>query len=414
MNEWNFEAPREIGLGDHDVPLLGSHLQGKRIALLVTGGIAAIKSPLIARMLRRYGADVTAYISKSGLEYTTVGALEWCTTNPVIQNLSSASEHLSDGDPFDAYLVAPATYNTINKMASGIADDALSTTLASALGRMEQGKSQVLVAPTMHNTLHNSLLTASLKKLNTMGVRVIPPRIAYGKNNIPHEKVLAAEVCRAVSTSPLKGKKIMITGGNTPVPIDNVRRICNRFRGRLGAKIAEEIYLRGAESCFILGDGAYRPERHIPFVVARTYDDYLRMVMDELDSKKYDIGIFSAAVADYQPESRTEGKIPSGQDLTIKLKSTTKVIREVRKRFEDLFMVTFKYQENITHEELMKIAQSRIDSGYPVVVANRGEDIDENGQQIAHMLTGNEESKKMVGKSSIARGIADLLEKRVL
>ncbi|HMB52035.1 MAG TPA: flavoprotein, partial [Thermoanaerobaculia bacterium] len=238
MDAWDFSPPPTSDLGDHDVTFVGSHLAGKRVALLVTGGIAAFKAPLVARALRKQGADVVAFASEEGLRYVTAETLEWSTVNPVVTRLTAAAEHLSDDDPFDAYLVAPATYNTINKMAAGIADGTVTSALASALGRMEQGETKVLVVPTMHGSLHNSILTASLERLDAMGVRVVPPREDYGKHNIPSEEAIVAEVCRAVATSPLAGRRVLVTGGPTPVPIDAVRRITNRFRGRLGAEIA--------------------------------------------------------------------------------------------------------------------------------------------------------------------------------
>ena len=106
---------------------------------MVSGGIAAITAPFIARALRKQGATVVAYASKEGLRYTTEDSLEWSTTNPVITRLSPSAEHLHDAERFDGYLVAPATYNTINKVALGIADGVLTATLAAAIGRMVRG-----------------------------------------------------------------------------------------------------------------------------------------------------------------------------------------------------------------------------------------------------------------------------------
>jgi phosphopantothenoylcysteine decarboxylase/phosphopantothenate--cysteine ligase len=410
MKEWDMSPPPPSELGDHDVFRLGNHLVGKRVALMVTGGIAAMKAPLVARSLRQQGAEVVAYVSSEALRYTTTDALEWSTTNPVVTRLSAYSEHLSDSTPFDLFLVAPATYNTINKMATGIADGVITTTLGSAIGRMEQGKSKILVAPTMHNSLHNIILTESLKKLKAMGVRIIPPREANGKHNLPDEKTLTAEVCRAASSSALKGCPILVTGGPTPVPIDNVRRIVNRFRGKLGVKMMEEFYLRGADVLLIHGDGGYLPPTHLPYVVAKTYDDYYQKVMAELEQKEYAIGIFSAGVADYKPEKTLPGKTPSGKNWSLNLIPTVKVIDEVKNRFPHLFMLTFKYQENLSHNELMEIAYHRLNSGYPAIVANRGEDVGANGEQIAHLVTGIGQSRKFIGKQAIAVGIADYLE----
>lgn len=409
MHSWKPEPPPTSELRDREVPRLGDHLEGKRIALLVTGGIAAMKAPFIARALRRFGADVVAFSSREGLRYVAEEALAWSTVHPVVTELTYQAEHLSDEAPFDAYLLAPATYNTLNKLAYGIADTVVTTALASAIGRMERGGTKVLVAPTMHGTLHNAILTEGLERLERFGVRVIPPREAYGKHNIPETEVLVAEVLRAVSSSPLRGCPVLVTGGSTPVPIDNVRRITNRFRGRLGIEIARELYFRGAEVMLIHGDGAFPVPAELPHRIARTYQDYRAMVHDELAATPYRAGVFSAAVADYRPVEVAEGKIPSGQKLTLELVPTAKIIDEVRTRQPDLHMVTFKYQETVEHDELMSIASKRLER-FECVVANRGEEVGPEGEQIAWLLARDKEPRQVNGKGAIAAAIADQLE----
>src|SRR5690606_18776379 len=218
----------------------------------------------IARALRRQGADVVAFTSSEALRYVAEEALSWSTNHPVVTQLTPAAEHLSDAAPFDAYLVAPATYNTINKVRHGIADTVVTSALGSALGRMEQGRTKVLIAPTMHGSLHTSILTESMKALAAQGVRIIPPREDYGKHNIPEDERLVAEVCRAVSQSPLKGLSFLVTGGPTPVPIDAVRRITNRFSGRLGITIADELFLRGADVTLIHAGSLLSPPVYLP------------------------------------------------------------------------------------------------------------------------------------------------------
>ncbi|MEL6440238.1 MAG: bifunctional phosphopantothenoylcysteine decarboxylase/phosphopantothenate--cysteine ligase CoaBC [Cyanobacteria bacterium J06621_8] len=410
MNDWDFQPPPASSLGDRQVALESTHLQGKRIALLVSGSIAAIKAPLIARTLRRQGAEVVAFVSGEALRYTTVEALEWSTTNRVVTKLTANAEHLSDEAPFAAYLVAPATYNTINKTALGIADGTLTSTLASALGRMEQGLSQVIIVPTMHGSLHNSILTESLKKLASLEVHIMPPKVAYGKNNLPSEKAIACFVCRAVSNSPLKNLPILVTGGPTPVEIDQIRRLTNRFTGRLGSYIAEELYLRGAEVMLIHGQGSYTPPDYLPYRLVTSYQEYLTEVMQQLQ-RPYRFGIFSAAVADYQPAEVFPGKIPSGGKLSkIDLVPTQKVISEVRAKFPHLGMITFKYQEQVSHDKLISIARNRLKQGYQMVVANRGEEHRETGEQVAYLVTPDANPKKVVGKQNIAQAIADYLE----
>lgn len=411
MNDWNFSIPPESELADREVALLSNHLQHKRIALLITGSIAAMKAPLIARTLRRHGADVVAFVSFEALRYTTIEALEWSTTNPVITKLTAAAEHLSDDNPFAAYLVAPATYNTINKMAQGIADGVITSALGSAIGRMERGKTQILVAPTMHGSLHNSILIKSLQQLAQMGIKIIPPVVAHGKNNLPSEQAISFAVCRAVSRSPLKDTYILVTGGPTPVPIDNIRRLTNRFTGRLGAAIAEELYLRGAKVKLIHGLSSYSPPEYLPQKIVSTYDEYRTAVIQELTQHPYRAGIFAAAVADYQPDRVFPGKIPSGEELkTLNLYPTQKVIAEVKAKFPDLHQVTFKYQENISLQKLIDIANARLEQGYQMVVANRGEESGAQGEQIAYLVTKNKEPIKAIGKPQIAIAIANYLE----
>ncbi|MFM1745606.1 MAG: hypothetical protein RLZZ630_1543 [Bacteroidota bacterium] len=405
--DWDLSPPLSAPMGDHDVPHESDHLKGKRIALMVTGGIAAMKAPILARALRRRGAEVIAFCSEESLHYVGREALEWSTCNPLVTQLTWRAEHLSDAEPFDAYLIAPATYNTIGKFAQGIADTLIPSALASALGRLQQGKTQILIAPAMHGTMHNDILIRNVRTLMGLGVQFIPPRDDYGKHNLPDEGLIVAAVCRALSVSPLKGRKILVTGGPTPVPIDGVRRILNRFRGRLGAEIAEELLLRGADPVFILGDGAWKPKRWIPLRIASTYDDYKRLVMEAMD-EGVEAGIFSAGVADYQPAKRTEGKIPSGQSgLSIDLVPTEKIIELARNKRPDLYIVSFKYQEQVTVEQLLKIARDRLDL-YPVVIANRGEET-QGLQQRAWIVT-RDNTREVDGKAEIASAICDHLE----
>lgn len=359
---------------DRDVQLLGNHLEGKDIALLVSGGIAAYKSPSLVRHFRQYGANVHVYLTPEAREYVTERSLEWASTNPVISNLSSDAEHLRDS--IDAYVIAPATYNTIGKFAQGIADNALTTTLTSALGRLEKCETSILLAPAMHGSMVNSVYRENIEKLVSKGIKVIQADDKWGKLNLPKSHYIVVQTIRELSDSKLKGKNILITAGPTPGRIDNVRLITNRFRGRLGINIADEAYMRGADVKLLLGAAGMQAPNYIDTTIIRDYHMYLSNVMEELEQKHVDIGIFSAAVADYIPTEVREGKIPSqGALKSIPLKDTIKVIKEVRNKFPELFMVTFKYEEGILKERLEEIAMQRVNQGYELVVANRGEDM---------------------------------------
>jgi phosphopantothenoylcysteine decarboxylase/phosphopantothenate--cysteine ligase len=406
--DWEFQPPASPAIGDHDVPLVSSHLAGQRIALLVGGGIAAMKTPLLARALRRRGAEVTAFCTAEALRYVGAEALEWSTCRPLVRELTWRAEHLSDDDDFAAYLVAPATYNTIGKAANGIADTVLTATLASALGRLARGETEVLMAPTMHGSMHNAVLEANSRRLADLGVRFVPPRDACGKHNLPEEELLVAAVCRALSRSPLRGRRILVTGGPTPVPIDGVRRITGRFRGQLGATIHEELLRRGADSRLVLGDGGWRPAAWLPEVaVAPTYDAYREWVLAEVAAGAA-AAVLSAAVADYRPREVVAGKVPSGQrEWRLDLEPTEKVIDLVAAAAPKMPIVSFKYMEGVSHEELMAEARRRLER-YAVVVANRGEEITE-AVQVAWVVT-REGERRLEGKQAIAAGVAGVLE----
>lgn len=196
---WDLSAPPASALHDRAVAPQGDALEGRRIALMVTGGIAAMRAPMTARALRKQGASVVAFASPAALRYVAEDALAWATTAPVITRLSPEAEHLADDAPVDAYLVAPATYNTLNKFAAGVADTPLLATLASALGRSERGRAAVLVAPTMHGTMHNRILVESLRRLRALGVHVVPPKQEDGKDKLPDDAALIAAVAAALA-----------------------------------------------------------------------------------------------------------------------------------------------------------------------------------------------------------------------
>lgn len=197
---FKFQPPTPSDLGDREVVRDGTALENARVALMVTGGIAAFKAPLVARALRRQGAVVTAFATTEALRYVAREALEWATTQAVVVELTAAAEHLSDDAPFDLYLVAPATYSAIGKLANGIADTPVTAALASGLGRTQRGAAALLLAPTMHGSMHTSILERNIAVLVEAGCTIVPPRDEYGKHNLPDEQVLVAACAAAFAT----------------------------------------------------------------------------------------------------------------------------------------------------------------------------------------------------------------------
>ena len=409
---WNFEPPQASSLQDREVLKHGNHLEGKRIGLMITGSIAAYRCPDLVRDLRREGAEVQVYATREGLRYVSKDALEWCSLNPVIDHFSPDAEHLFDQKPLDAFLVAPASYSVINKTAMGLADSVVTSTLASALGRCEREGTPVLIAPAMHGSMHNSLLKENLKRLHDMGVFIIPPRQSHGKNNLASAEIMVAEVIRSLTQSPLKGCRILITGGPTPVPLDRIRRITTKFSGGLSIEISREAWFRGAEVKLILGRGSLQPPSYLDSLEIADFHQYRKSLLDTIEEHQAEWGIFTAAVADYEPEEVYEGKWQSlDQEKILKLVPTSKVIQEVKERFPLLKQVPFKYEEGVDHEELMEIARERMESGsHRLLVANRGNEFLDSGEQVAWILTSGSNPEKVVGKKQIASALLDRIE----
>lgn len=173
---------------DLQVERLGKQLEGYRVGLCVTGGIAAIESPKVARQLRRYGAEVKVYATAEALKFVGEDALIWGSGNDVVKGLTGRAEHICLED---LVLVAPATLNTFNKVFAGIADNVVNCLVASALGK----KVPVYMAPTMHMSLYNNpFFQENLSRAEKYGVKIIEPRFGENKAKIPKTTSIVKEV----------------------------------------------------------------------------------------------------------------------------------------------------------------------------------------------------------------------------
>lgn len=391
---------------DLQVEKLENYLENKKIALCITGGIATIEAPKIARHLRRYGADVTIYATDSALKFIGKPALEWGSGKESITQLSGLAEHICSED---LVIIAPATINTINKIFSGIADNPVTTLVASALGK----NIPIIIAPTMHMSLYNNPFLKNNLKSNLYSkykIKIIEPRFEEGKAKIPKIDIIVAEASRELSNHAIKDKRILVTGGSTPGKIDDVRFITNKFKGTLAVEIAKEAHHRGAIVKLLINKTGVEIPSYLDVIYHKDYDEYYENVIKYSDPNTTDAAILTAAVADYLPEY-TPGKIPSGKLTSISLKQTKKVIEEIRKKYPLLFMVTFKHEAKLTKEELLEIAQKRINQGYQIVVANRDEDINENHK--AYIVSKNGVISEPESKKEIAKDIINILSKSI-
>lgn len=367
---------------DLTVESLGTHLNGKKIAMIVPGGIAAYKAaPSIARHCRQYGADVVIYTTSAALEFTTETSMDWASQNEVIMELTGSSEHLLD---YDAYVVVPATLDFIGDMANGIAHDAATTTAASAFGKIQHDDSKkLIVVPAMHGSMYaNPAFQRNIEFLKEKNVKFVEPKITEDKANLADTHSIVAYTIRELSEDPLKGKMVLLNAGPCWAKIDDVRAVTNIFRGRLGIAIAEELYMRGADVRLIYGPGGLQVPKFIDTVKVKYYEDMYDAVLSEVGSQSYDVGIFSSAIPDYKPREVVCGKIKSTGGLEVlEFDHTEKIINKVRDLCPELCMATFKLEVDIEEADLLEIGWERL-KDYDVVVANLLEDMSERDHTV--------------------------------
>ncbi|TMI27246.1 bifunctional phosphopantothenoylcysteine decarboxylase/phosphopantothenate--cysteine ligase CoaBC [Candidatus Bathyarchaeota archaeon] len=337
----------------------GRELSGKKIALLVTSSVASFKAPEIARELMRHGADVQAVISPSTERMVGADLLEWATGNTVVTRLTGKLEHIalagkSQGH-VDLVLVAPATANTIGKLASGIDDTPVTTVAATAIG----SRIPVIIAPAMHEPLYDhSIVQENVQRLKKIGVEFVEPEIIEGKAKIAStEKIVGAVIARLSSNKAgdLEGRRVLVTAGPTMEHIDPVRVVTNRSSGKMGAAIAEEVASRGADTTLILGPGTLTPPSSVKTVRIESTSDLLQAVKKELREAKPDIVFAAGAPTDYTPTTVSPKKIKTRERarIDLELQATPKILEEIRHSSPKTFLVAFKTEYNVPNEELI-------------------------------------------------------------
>jgi len=341
-------------------------LSGKLIVVGITGSIAAVRSVDLIRDLIRRGAKVRCVMSKAACQILHPYALEYASENPVITEITGRVEHVMlcgvEG-PADLFMVAPATANTIGKMAQGIDDTPVTTFATTAIG---SGK-KVMVVPAMHEAMYrHPAVLKNIEILKSMGIQVIDPRIEEGKAKIADSRDVTLAVERLLGRADLRSRKILVTSGATAERIDPIRILTNRASGKTGTEIALEAYRRGADVAIV-----HRARLGLPFkeIYVESAREMLDGVLSELKSG-YDALISTAAIGDYTIDPSRE-KIKSGQDLVLKMLPTVKVIKTVRSIYPNLKIVGFKAETFVSDEELLKRARESMQaSDLDLVVAN--------------------------------------------
>lgn len=353
----------------------GSELKGKKIILCITGSVAAVKSPEIARELMRHGAEVYAVMSPMAQKIIHPNLMEWATGNPVVTELTGKIEHVALVSDIvgraDLILVAPATANTIGKIACGIDDTPVTSVVAVALGL----GLPVMVAPAMHESMYrHPIVAGNIERLRSVGVEFIGPRIEEGRAKIADtEEIINAVIWKLVYPKDLAGRRILVTAGSTIERIDPIRIITNRSSGKMGVAIAEEAVRRGAEVTLIYGFGIAPPPAGVRLMRVESTLEMHNAVMEELRGRDYDAVIAAAAVADFAPEEPAEYKISTRTKpkLTLRLKPTPKIISAIKRVKPDIFLVAFKADYKVSDEGLVESAYRTLqEANADLIVAN--------------------------------------------
>lgn len=344
------------------------HLKGRRIVLGVSGSIAAVESVRVAHELIRHGAEVIPVMTPSAATLITPLALEFATGRAPVVHLSGRGEHVEwmDGPRrADLLLLAPATANTIAKIALGIDDTALTSFASVALG----AGVPIVLAPAMHAVMEkNTAVEKRLRELKEMGVHVVEPRREEEKAKLATPEDLAEACIHRLAKGPWTGKRVLIISGSTAEPVDPIRVLTNRSTGRMGTELATACYRRGARVSLWNAWGSVPLPTFADVRRFETVRDALRLCESEKLSD-FDAIFVPAALSDFAPEP-SKAKIHSDNGpATLKLKQLPKVLKTIRRRAPKAVLVAFK-AESDPRILLKRAEERRREYGVDVMVAN--------------------------------------------
>jgi phosphopantothenoylcysteine decarboxylase/phosphopantothenate--cysteine ligase len=353
-------------------------LEGVNVALGVTGSIAAVKTVELAHELRRQGATVRAVTTPAAEGIIHPWALEYATNNPVVTEITGAVEHVEfcgkEGWA-DVLAIAPATANTVGKMAAAIDDTPVTTCATTALG----AGLPVVVVPAMHEPMYDHPgVPGAIERLEGWDVAVVDPRIEESKAKIATADAVVTELARATTEATLAGEHVVVTAGATTESIDPIRTLSNRASGRTGREVARACYVRGADATVVHGtvgsggDGTASAGPRLPWATVESVESAAEMLDATLErTEGADALVSAAAISDYTVTERPE-KIRSGQEsLVLELEPTPKLIDTVRDAHPELPIVGFKTEaggDDATIERKARETLERV--GLAFVVGN--------------------------------------------
>ena len=348
-----------------------NELNGKRILLGVTGGIAAYKAAELVRLLKKNGADVRVVMTDSGAQFVSPVTLQALSGNPVHtsmwdQSIANGMPHIELSRDCDLILVAPATADFIAKLAAGRADDLLSTL---CLAR----DCALMIAPAMNRQMwENPSTQRNIKTLLADGVHLVGPESGeqacgeVGVGRMSEPSLIANEIVSWLQPKLLQNKNVIVTAGPTYEAIDAVRGITNASSGKMGYAVAQAAIDAGANVTLISGKTNLNPPTKARFISIISAQDMFDAVINEVDHS--DIFISVAAVADFKVRNPSEHKIKkSQQKLSIEFDETPDILKSVASRKNRPFCVGFAAESKNVEEYARK---KRIEKGIPLIAAN--------------------------------------------
>lgn len=341
--------------------------KGKNIILGVTSSIAAYKSANVASALVKKGCNVNVLMTENATNFINPLTFEELTKHKCIidtfdRNVQYNVAHISLATSADAFIIAPASANVIGKIANGIADDMLTTTVMAC-------KCPVIISPAMNTNMYeNPIVQDNLAKLERFGYIIVPPaegRLAcgaIGKGKMPDEQVLLDYLERALSDKrDFKGKRVLVTAGPTQESIDPVRYITNHSSGKMGYAVARQAMLRGAEVTLVSGKVNLPPVPFVKMIYITTAEDMYNAVTAEFENT--DIIIKAAAVADFRPKRIADDKLKKADGMdSIELEPTKDILKELGKNKKNRFICGFSMEtKNMTENSRKKLENKNLD-----------------------------------------------------
>ena len=392
-------------------------LKGKHILLGITGSIAAYKAAMLCRLLRVAGAEVKVLMTPTAKEFITPVTMATLSKNPIAVEFYNPENgdwhsHISMGEWADCYLIAPATANTIAKMAYGIADNLLLTTYLSA-------RCQTVVAPAMDCDMFCHAATQeNLAKLRERGVVVLESpegELAsglMGKGRMMEPEQIVEAIDRMLDVEQtLTGKRVMVTAGATIEAIDPVRYISNHSTGKMGYAIADALAKRGAEVVLVSGKTALSTPQGVRRVDVCSAEDMYKAAAAEFEA--CDCAVMCAAVADYTPITVSESKIKKNDDtFSIELRKTKDIARELGKVKGSRKIVGFALEtdnEQVNAEK--KLAEKRLDMIVLNSLRDEGAGFGHDTNKVTFIDGASREELPLISKAEVAERIADRIEK---